>query len=135
MYKNLRFCIYSTLTFRGYKMIVFPFLIQDELTTFSFCKIHRLSILFHSLAVFIMGDTYVDAKTVLDSVNIPHICHGCADGVRVNFFWPMKIFTDLTRKIGIFDRFYAKKGRFFTDLTRKIGVFRCKFYSPKILPV
>ena len=24
---------------------------------------------------------------------------------------------------------------FFTDLTRKIGVFRCKFYSPKILPV
>ena len=24
---------------------------------------------------------------------------------------------------------------FFTDLTRKIGVFRCKFYSPKVLPV
>ena len=24
---------------------------------------------------------------------------------------------------------------FFTDLTRKIAVFRCKFYSPKILPV
>ena len=24
---------------------------------------------------------------------------------------------------------------FFTDLTQKIGVFRCKFYSPKILPV
>ena len=24
---------------------------------------------------------------------------------------------------------------FFTGLTRKIGVFRCKFYSPKILPV
>ena len=34
------------------------------------------------------------------------------DGVRVNFFWPLKIFTDLTRKIGIFDRFYAKKWRF-----------------------
>ena len=45
------------------------------------------------------------------------------------------IFTDLTRKIGIFDRFYAKKWRFFTDLARKIGVFWCKFYSPKILPV
>ena len=24
---------------------------------------------------------------------------------------------------------------YFTDLTRKIGVFQCKFYSPKILPV
>ena len=34
--------------------------------------------------------------------------------------------TDFTRKSGVF---------FFTDLTRKIGVFRCKFYSPKILPV
>ena len=34
------------------------------------------------------------------------------DGVRVNFFWPVKIFTDLTQKIGIFDRFYAKKWRF-----------------------
>ena len=34
------------------------------------------------------------------------------DGVRVNLFWPVKIFTDLTRKIGIFDRFYAKKWRF-----------------------
>ena len=28
-----------------------------------------------------------------------------------------------------------EKVAFFTDLTRKIGVFRCKFYSPKILPV
>ena len=64
----------------------------------------------------------------IDTKIIPHICHGCADGVRVNFFWPVKIFTDLTRKIGIFDRFYAKKWRFFfTDLTRKIGVFLCKF--------
>ena len=34
------------------------------------------------------------------------------DGVRVNYFWPVLIFTDLTRKIGIFDRFYAKKWRF-----------------------
>ena len=49
---------------------------------------------------------------------------------KVAFF-----FTDLTWKIGIFVRFYAKKWHFFTDLTRKIGVFRCKFYSPKILPV
>ena len=28
-----------------------------------------------------------------------------------------------------------QKVAFFTDLTQKIGVFRCKFYSPKILPV
>ena len=34
-------------------------------------------------------------------------------GARVNFFWPMQIFTDLTRKIGIFDRFYAKSGIFY----------------------
>ena len=31
---------------------------------------------------------------------IPDICHGRTDDVRVNFFWPVKIFTDLTRKIG-----------------------------------
>ena len=31
--------------------------------------------------------------------------------------------------------FTLKSGVFFTDLMRKIGVFRCKFYSPKILPV
>ena len=66
---------------------------------------------------------------------IPDICHERHEYIRVNFFWPVSIFTDLTRKIGFFDRFYAKKWRFFTDLTRKIGVFRCKFYSPKILPV
>ena len=47
-----------------------------------------------------------------DEIAIPDISHGRADSVHVNFFWPVKIFT---------------------DLTRKIGVFRCKFYSPKIL--
>ena len=49
-------------------MIVFPFMIQEQLITFSFCKIHGWSILIQSFAKFIMGDTYVDAKTVLDSV-------------------------------------------------------------------
>ena len=34
-----------------------------------------------------------------------------------------------------FRQILRKKVAFFTDLTRKIGVFRCKFYSPKILPV
>ena len=68
-------------------------------------------------------------------ISIPHICHEPHEHICVNFFWPVKIFTDLTRKIGIFDRFTRKSGVFFfTDLTRKIGVFRCKFYSPKILP-
>ena len=34
-----------------------------------------------------------------------------------------------------FRQILREKVAFFTDLTRKIGVFRCKFYSPKILPV
>ena len=34
-----------------------------------------------------------------------------------------------------FRQILREKVVFFTDLTRKIGVFRCKFYSPKILPV
>ena len=33
---------------------------------------------------------------------IPLICHGSHEYTRVNFFWPVWIFTDLTRKIGIF---------------------------------
>ena len=43
-------------------------------------------------------------------------------------------FTDLTQKIGIFDRFYAKKWLFFTDLTRKIGVFGVNFILQKFCP-
>ena len=35
-----------------------------------------------------------------------------ADAVSVNFSGQCKFFTDLTQKIGIFDRFYAKKWRF-----------------------
>ena len=35
-----------------------------------------------------------------------------ANAVSVNFSGRCKIFTDLTRKIGIFDRFYAKKWYF-----------------------
>ena len=29
------------------------------------------------------------AKTKASMRDIPHICHGRADGVRVNFFWPV----------------------------------------------
>ena len=46
------------------------------------------------------------------TATIPLICHECHGYTCVNFFWPVQIFTDLTRKIGIFDRFYAKKWRF-----------------------
>ena len=38
-------------------------------------------------------------------------------------------------KLAFSTDFSPKSGFFFTYLTRKIGVFRCKFYSPKILPV
>ena len=39
-------------------------------------------------------------KKALKGVDIPDICHERHEYVRVNFFWPVKIFTDLTRKIG-----------------------------------
>jgi len=49
---------------------------------------------------------------------IPLICRGSHGNTRVKFFWPVQIFTDLTRKIG--------------NLLCK---FWCKFYFPKILLV
>ena len=36
------------------------------------------------------------------STLIPHICHGSHGYIRVNLFWSVYIFTDLTRKIGVF---------------------------------
>ena len=36
---------------------------------------------------------------------IPHICHGSHGYIRINSFWTVYIFTDLTRKFAIFDRF------------------------------
>ena len=36
-----------------------------------------------------------------------------AHAVSVNFFGQCKFYTDLTQKIGIFDRFYAKSGVFY----------------------
>ena len=54
--------------FSCYKMLAFPFLMQEQLITFYFCKIHGWSILNQSFANFIMGDTIVDAKKVLDNV-------------------------------------------------------------------
>ena len=51
-----------------------------------------------------------------------------ADAVSVNFY-------RFNAKNWHFQQILREKVAFFTDLTRKIGVFRCKFYSPKILPV
>ena len=53
-------------------------------------------------------------------LDIPHICHGRHEYIRVNFFWPVEIFTDLTRKIGIFDKFYAKKWHCFYRYNAKL---------------
>ena len=50
---------------------------------------------------------------------IPDICYGSHGYTRVIFFWPVQIFTDLTQKIGIFDRFYAKSGVFFYRFNAK----------------
>ena len=33
-------------------------------------------------------------------ITTPHFCHEPTSEARVNFFWPVQIFTDLTRKIG-----------------------------------
>ena len=35
-----------------------------------------------------MGDVFYYVFDAL-AIIIPHICHGRADGVRVNFFWPV----------------------------------------------
>ena len=67
--------------------------------------------------------------------SIPDICHRHHRQCLCKKKLPGVIFTDLTRKIGVFYRFNTKNWRFFTDLTRKIGAFRCKFYSPKSLHV
>ena len=40
----------------------------EQLITFPFCKSHGWSILIQSFAKFIVGDTCVDAKTMLDNV-------------------------------------------------------------------
>ena len=45
-------------------------------------------------------------------ITTPHFCHEPTSEARVNFFWPVQIFTDLTKKLA-----------FSTDFTRKSGVF------------
>merc|ERR1711928_101860 len=57
-----------------------------------------------------------------------------ADAVSVIFSGGCKFYR-FNAKNWHFRQILRKKVAFFTDLMRKIGVFRCKFYSPKILPV
>ena len=67
--------------------------------------------------------------------HIPLIFHGSHGYTHVNFFGRCKFLQIYREKLAFWTDFTRKSGVFFTDLTRKIGVFRCKFYSPKILPV
>ena len=71
-------------------------------------------------------------------VAIPDICHESQENSRVNFFWPVYIFKDLTRKLAIycvFCRNNAKNWQFSVYFVVIYAFFWCKFYSPKILPV
>ena len=69
------------------------------------------------------------------SLLIPHICHRHYRRCLCKKKLPGVNFYRFNAKNWHFQQFLRKKLAFFTDLTRKIGVFRCKFYSPKILPV
>ena len=67
---------------------------------------------------------------------IPDICHGRHGRRPCKFFLDGVNFYRFNAKNWHFRQILREKvAFFFTDLTRKIGVFRCKFYSPKILPV
>ena len=66
---------------------------------------------------------------------IPDICHGRHGRRPCKFFLAGVNFYRFIAKNWHFRQILREKVAFFTDLTRKIGVFRCKFYSPKILPV
>ena len=78
-----------------------------RLANFSFRHLHTDEV----LKIYFANCTYL-IVTFVKPTPIPDICHERHEYIRVNFFWPVSIFTDLTRKIGIFDRFYAKKWRF-----------------------
>ena len=68
-------------------------------------------------------------------MTIPHICHGRLGRRPCKFFLAGVNFYRFNAKNWHFRQILRKKEAFFTDLTRKIGIFQCKFYSPIILPV
>ena len=67
--------------------------------------------------------------------HIPHICHGRHGRRPCNFFLAGVNFYRFNAKNWYFRQILREKVAFFYRFNAKIGVFRCKFYSPKILPV
>ena len=55
-------------------MIVFPFIIQEQLLSSSFCKILGWSILIQSFAKFIMGDILADTAILGNTSKKEHLC-------------------------------------------------------------
>ena len=66
---------------------------------------------------------------------IPDNCRRRGRRRQCKFFLAGVNFYRFNAKNWHFRQISRQKVAFYTDLTRKIGVFRCKFYSPKILPV
>ena len=55
-------------------MIVFPFVIQEQLISSSFCKILGWSILIQSFAKFIMGDILADTAILANASKKDSLC-------------------------------------------------------------
>merc|ERR1712122_309186 len=68
------FRIFITFVFSCYKMIVFPFIIQEQLLSSSFCKILGWSILIPSFAKFIMGDILADTAILRNASKKEPLC-------------------------------------------------------------
>ena len=117
-------------------------IVSDVLTLY-FSNFVKAQILIALIASFVLGylftgdslDRQVDHGIYRLIWVIPHICHGSHGYTRVNFFLAGVNFYRFNAKNWHFRQILREKVAFFTDLTQKIGVFRCKFYSPKILPV
>ena len=78
----------------------------------------------------VVQEQFRDGQKILRGLSIPDICHEHHERRSCKFF-----LARFNMKNWHFQQILREKVAFFTDLTRKIGVFRCKFYSPKILPV
>ena len=57
------------------KVIVFPFMIQEQLITSSFCKNLGWSILIHLFAKFIMGDILADTAILGNASKKEPLCY------------------------------------------------------------
>ena len=63
-----------TFVFSCYKVIVFTFMIQEQLITSSFCKNLGWSILIHLFAKFIMGDILADTAILGNASKKEPLC-------------------------------------------------------------